>query len=75
MSNEYSAFLVTVSETFTKQVIIWAPDEETAYAGAEELCNQDEIDATDGGDMVRVIDVASSSELHQLPQYEVEVEE
>lgn len=48
MSNQdrTQPFLVEVTESFTKRIIVWAESEEDAYFNAENLCNENVVDAT-----------------------------
>ena len=46
-SKEKVPYIVEVTETFTKRIIVWAQSEDEAFEEAENLCNEEKVDVTD----------------------------
>lgn len=46
-SKEKVPYIVEVTETFTKRIVVWAQSEDEAFEEAENLCNEEKVDVTD----------------------------
>ena len=65
-------YLMEITETFTKRVIIWAEDKDDAVERTEALCNKDEIKAENGGSFRRDVFChfrANDDDLNIFEQY------
>lgn len=74
-ANALRPYYVTISETLSRSVIIWADSSESANEKANNLCNAGEIDLTASDFTDREIQcdgVASESDLNTVKQYSEE---
>ena len=63
-------YVVDVTETLHREVIVWAEDSDEAYEVVEELCNVDEICLGDSDFIGREITVEGTApDLRGLEQY------
>ena len=74
-ANALHPYYVTISETLSRSVIIWADNSESANEKANDLCNAGEIDltASDFADRnIQCDGVASENDLNTVKQYGAE---
>lgn len=74
-ANALRPYYVTISETLSRSVIVWADSSESANEKANDLCNAGEIDLTASDFADREIQcdgVASENDMNTVKQYSVE---
>lgn len=74
MKTKKKPFKVHITETFGRNVIVFAEDKYEAAEIVENLCNEDVINITSGDDFgdrnVEVVGTPSATELQELSRYE-----
>lgn len=63
-------YIVNITETLTKRVIVWAEDRDKARDSVEDLCVKGEIDVSKDGAFNRHVFTQFKAEDYDLDRYE-----